>query len=128
MHYELAWLTSGPGFVIRVAMTLSPTQGADLLEALDKLEAQREYSRGELMDRRCRHLVTAPAGFFRSAPALFYSLVSKLGGVRPLLGRETRWIVGDVHLENVGCVNKLGRKCYRCVAAHTWSRPPRLAS
>lgn len=78
--------------------------GDNLLDRFDVIERRRTFARPELAKRRFDRLVQTASGFFRGAPAFFYDLLRTHPGVRRVLGRERRWIVGDVHLENIGVI------------------------
>lgn len=85
-------------------MSLAVTSGAELLTRFDALESRRRYARPELAERRLQRLLAGPASFFRGAPDVFYALAAAHRDTRALLGRDRRWIVGDVHLENIGAI------------------------
>ena len=82
---------------------LVPT-GDELLHRFELIESRRKYSRTEVIERRLQRLVASPSGFFRGAPALFFALMREHPDLRVLAGRDRRWTVGDVHLENVGVI------------------------
>jgi uncharacterized protein (DUF2252 family) len=85
-------------------MAFALPTGHDLLHAFDQIEARREFARVELVERRLQRLVASPSGFFRGTPGFCYALLERHPRVRALVGRDTRWIVGDVHLENIGVI------------------------
>ncbi len=78
--------------------------GRELLGWFDDLEGRREYARPELKERRLARLLASPAGFFRGVPALFYQLLRQHPQGAKWLEGTPRWIVGDVHLENIGVI------------------------
>lgn len=56
---------------------------------------------GQVLARKQRKLTASPLGFFRGSARLFYEIV----GASPALaltGGPRGWVVGDMHLENVG--------------------------
>lgn len=79
-------------------------RGRELLGWFDDLEGKREYARPELSERRLQRLLASPAGFFRGVPALFYQLLRRHPEGKKWLEGNPRWIVGDVHLENIGVI------------------------
>jgi uncharacterized protein (DUF2252 family) len=85
-------------------MPIAISSGADLLAAFEALEARRTFCRPELSARRRERLLASSAGFFRGAPELFYALLRAHRPARARLGRDARWVVGDVHLENIGVI------------------------
>ena len=78
--------------------------GESLLQRFDMLERRRRYARLEVIERRLERLTASASGFFRGAPGLFYDLLRTHPSSKKILGRDRRWIVGDVHMENIGVI------------------------
>jgi uncharacterized protein (DUF2252 family) len=78
--------------------------GETLLRRFDALERRREYARLEVIARRLERLTQTASGFFRGAPSLFFELLRTHPSAKELLGKDRRWIVGDVHMENIGVI------------------------
>src|SRR5688500_18828651 len=78
--------------------SLDPFELASRQIELDREATQRHAL---LFDRKKKKLQASPLGFFRGSARLFWEIVA----ARPELGLELPgrgWVVGDMHLENVG--------------------------
>jgi uncharacterized protein (DUF2252 family) len=79
--------------------------GAQLIRRFDEFEEARVYSRPKLRERRAQRLVAAAGGLFRGSVPLFYSLVRDHPEGKDLIAKQKpQWIVGDIHLENIGAI------------------------
>lgn len=76
-----------------------------LISRFDALESARTYARPALGLRRRERLLATASGLFRGAAALFYECALQHPDAVTLAAQSpARWVVGDVHLENIGAV------------------------
>jgi uncharacterized protein (DUF2252 family) len=85
-------------------MAFAYETGESLLRRFDAHERRREYARLEVIARRLERLTQSASGFFRGAPSLFFDLLRTHPASKALIGNDRRWIVGDVHMENIGAI------------------------
>jgi uncharacterized protein (DUF2252 family) len=85
--------------------------GTDLLRDHDALEASRPFARPAVAEERQRKLQESASRFFRGTAALFYRLAATHPEALQLArGQSPRWVVGDVHLENIGALTLDGER------------------